>query len=110
MRRVRTLSLLLVVTVHGGAAIAYEAETHAQLAVKSASREVSSIDRVLKFEGETKCIGLKSVTVNEPFFAGHFPGHPVMPGVLQVEAMAQVASILMLKLTKSGAYLWSCRL
>jgi UDP-3-O-[3-hydroxymyristoyl] N-acetylglucosamine deacetylase/3-hydroxyacyl-[acyl-carrier-protein] dehydratase len=60
------------------------------------------VDRVLKFEGETKCIGVKSVTINEPFFAGHFPGHPVMPGVLQVEAMAQVASILMLKLTKSG--------
>jgi UDP-3-O-[3-hydroxymyristoyl] N-acetylglucosamine deacetylase/3-hydroxyacyl-[acyl-carrier-protein] dehydratase len=61
------------------------------------------VDRVLKFEGETKCIGVKSVTINEPFFAGHFPGHPVMPGVLQVEAMAQVASILMLKLTKSGS-------
>jgi hypothetical protein len=50
MRRVATLSLLLVVIVHGGAAIAYDGETHAQLAVKSASREVSSIDRVLKFE------------------------------------------------------------
>jgi len=61
------------------------------------------VDRVLRFEGETKCIGVKSVTINEPFFAGHFPGHPVMPGVLQVEAMAQVASILMLKLTKSGS-------
>jgi UDP-3-O-[3-hydroxymyristoyl] N-acetylglucosamine deacetylase / 3-hydroxyacyl-[acyl-carrier-protein] dehydratase len=61
------------------------------------------VDRVLRFEGETKCIGVKSVTVNEPFFAGHFPGHPVMPGVLQIEAMAQVASILMLKLTKSGS-------
>src|ERR1700675_746782 len=60
------------------------------------------VDRILKFEGETKCVGVKSVTINEPFFAGHFPGHPVMPGVLQVEAMAQVASILMLKLTKSG--------
>src|SRR5213075_183962 len=61
------------------------------------------VDRILGFEGETKCTGMKSVTVNEPFFAGHFPGHPVMPGVLQVEAMAQVASILMLKLTKSGS-------
>ena len=61
------------------------------------------VDRVLRFEGETKCIGMKSVSVNEPFFAGHFPGHPVMPGVLQVEAMAQVASILMLKITKSGS-------
>src|SRR5438309_8770234 len=61
------------------------------------------VDRILGFEGETKCTGLKSVSVNEPFFAGHFPGHPVMPGVLQVEAMAQVASILMLKITKSGS-------
>jgi UDP-3-O-[3-hydroxymyristoyl] N-acetylglucosamine deacetylase/3-hydroxyacyl-[acyl-carrier-protein] dehydratase len=61
------------------------------------------VDRVLRFDGETKCVGVKSVTVNEPYFAGHFPGHPVMPGVLQVEAMAQVASILMLKLTKSGS-------
>jgi UDP-3-O-[3-hydroxymyristoyl] N-acetylglucosamine deacetylase/3-hydroxyacyl-[acyl-carrier-protein] dehydratase len=61
------------------------------------------VDRILRFDGETKCIGLKSVSINEPFFEGHFPGHPVMPGVLQVEAMAQVASILMLKLTKSGS-------
>ena len=61
------------------------------------------VDRIVGFEGETKCTGVKSVTINEPFFHGHFPGHPVMPGVLQVEAMAQVASILMLKLTKSGS-------
>jgi UDP-3-O-[3-hydroxymyristoyl] N-acetylglucosamine deacetylase/3-hydroxyacyl-[acyl-carrier-protein] dehydratase len=61
------------------------------------------VDRILRFDGETKCIGLKSVSINEPFFQGHFPGHPVMPGVLQIEAMAQVASILMLKLTKSGS-------
>ena len=56
-----------------------------------------------RFEGETKCIGVKSVTINEPFFQGHFPGHPVMPGVLQVEAMAQVASILMMKLTRAAS-------
>src|SRR6266436_5581572 len=61
------------------------------------------VDRILCFEGETKCTGLKTVTVNEPFFAGHFPGHPVMPGVLQVEAMAQVASILLMKLAKSAS-------
>ena len=61
------------------------------------------VDRILRFDGETKCVGLKSVSINEPFFEGHFPGHPVMPGVLQVEAMAQVASILMLKLTQSGS-------
>ena len=59
------------------------------------------VDRILGFEGQTKCIGMKTVTINEPFFQGHFPGHPVMPGVLQVEAMAQVASILLLKLTNS---------
>ena len=43
------------------------------------------------FEGDNKCTGVKSVTINEPYFQGHFPGHPVMPGVLQLEAMAQVA-------------------
>jgi UDP-3-O-[3-hydroxymyristoyl] N-acetylglucosamine deacetylase/3-hydroxyacyl-[acyl-carrier-protein] dehydratase len=55
------------------------------------------VDRVIRFEGDTKCVGVKNVTMNEPFFPGHFPGHPVMPGVLQVEAMAQVGSILMLR-------------
>jgi UDP-3-O-[3-hydroxymyristoyl] N-acetylglucosamine deacetylase / 3-hydroxyacyl-[acyl-carrier-protein] dehydratase len=55
------------------------------------------VDRIISFESENKCVGVKSVTVNEPFFQGHFPGHPVMPGVLQVEAMAQVASILLRK-------------
>jgi len=55
------------------------------------------VDRVVDFEGDTKCTGVKNVTMNEPFFPGHFPGHPVMPGVLQVEAMAQVGSILMLR-------------
>jgi UDP-3-O-[3-hydroxymyristoyl] N-acetylglucosamine deacetylase/3-hydroxyacyl-[acyl-carrier-protein] dehydratase len=61
------------------------------------------VDRIISFESETKCIGVKSVTINEPFFQGHFPGHPVMPGVLQVEAMAQVASILLFKLTKTSS-------
>ncbi|MBA2623085.1 MAG: bifunctional UDP-3-O-[3-hydroxymyristoyl] N-acetylglucosamine deacetylase/3-hydroxyacyl-ACP dehydratase [Chthoniobacterales bacterium] len=61
------------------------------------------VDRIVGFEGETKITGVKSVTINEPYFAGHFPGHPVMPGVLQVEAMAQVASILMMKITKSSS-------
>ncbi|HEY1768767.1 MAG TPA: bifunctional UDP-3-O-[3-hydroxymyristoyl] N-acetylglucosamine deacetylase/3-hydroxyacyl-ACP dehydratase [Chthoniobacterales bacterium] len=60
------------------------------------------VDRIISFEGETKILGMKSVTINEPFFQGHFPGHPVMPGVLQVEAMAQVASVLMMRLSKSA--------
>ncbi len=55
------------------------------------------VDRIVDFDGEDKCTGTKQVSINEPFFAGHFPGHPVMPGVLQVEAMAQVASIIMLR-------------
>lgn len=54
------------------------------------------IDRVIKIEAN-KIVGLKNVTINEPFFQGHFPGHPIMPGVLQLEAMAQVAGILLLK-------------
>ena len=55
------------------------------------------VDRVIDFEGDNKCTGVKNVTINEPFFPGHFPGHPIMPGVLQLEAMAQVASVLMLR-------------
>ena len=54
------------------------------------------VDRVLKIEGN-KITAVKNVTMNEQFFLGHFPGHPIMPGVLQLEAMAQVAGILMLK-------------
>jgi UDP-3-O-[3-hydroxymyristoyl] N-acetylglucosamine deacetylase/3-hydroxyacyl-[acyl-carrier-protein] dehydratase len=61
------------------------------------------VDRIIGFEGENKITGVKSVTINEPFFQGHFPGHPVMPGVMQVEAMAQVASILLYKLTKTSS-------
>lgn len=55
------------------------------------------VDRIVDFVGDTKCTGVKNVTINEPFFPGHFPGHPIMPGVLQLEAMAQVSSILMLR-------------
>jgi UDP-3-O-[3-hydroxymyristoyl] N-acetylglucosamine deacetylase/3-hydroxyacyl-[acyl-carrier-protein] dehydratase len=55
------------------------------------------VDRIVGFEGDNKCTGIKSVTINEPYFQGHFPGHPVMPGVLQLEAMAQVASIAFLR-------------
>jgi UDP-3-O-[3-hydroxymyristoyl] N-acetylglucosamine deacetylase/3-hydroxyacyl-[acyl-carrier-protein] dehydratase len=54
------------------------------------------VDRVIKIEGN-RIVGVKNVTINEPYFQGHFPGHPIMPGVLQLEAMAQVAGILMLR-------------
>lgn len=52
------------------------------------------VDRVVEIEPEKKIVGIKNVTINEPFFPGHFPGHPVMPGVLIVEAMAQTAALL----------------
>lgn len=55
------------------------------------------VDRIVDCLGENKCIAVKNVTINEPYFAGHFPGHPIMPGVLQLEAMAQVSSVLMLR-------------
>lgn len=54
------------------------------------------IDRVTEFVGEDSLIAIKNVTINEPYFQGHYPGRPVMPGVLQIEAMAQAAGILML--------------
>lgn len=60
------------------------------------------VDRILNFEGGTKVTGMKSVSIGEPYFQGHFPGHPVMPGVLQVEAMAQVASVLLFKISESS--------
>ncbi len=54
------------------------------------------IDRVLEVERRKKLVALKNVTANEPFFAGHFPGFPIMPGVLVVEAMAQAGGALLL--------------
>jgi UDP-3-O-[3-hydroxymyristoyl] N-acetylglucosamine deacetylase / 3-hydroxyacyl-[acyl-carrier-protein] dehydratase len=54
------------------------------------------VDRILKIDGE-KITGVKNVSANEPYFQGHFPGHPIMPGVLQLEAMAQVAGVLLLR-------------
>ncbi len=54
------------------------------------------VDRIVELEAE-RIVGIKNVTVNEPFFVGHFPDFPVMPGVLIVEAMAQTAGILILK-------------
>lgn len=52
------------------------------------------VDRIVEMEPNVRAVGIKNVTINEPFFQGHFPGNPIMPGVLIVEAMAQVAGVL----------------
>jgi beta-hydroxyacyl-ACP dehydratase FabZ len=54
------------------------------------------VDRIIEYEPNKRVVGIKNVTLNEPFFEGHFPGAPVMPGVLIVEAMAQTAGVVML--------------
>jgi len=54
------------------------------------------VDRIVELEEKKRIVGIKNVTINEPFFQGHFPGHPIMPGVLIVEAMAQVGGVLLL--------------
>src|SRR5690606_18398959 len=55
------------------------------------------VDRIVEFIGDDSLVAVKNVTINEPYFTGHFPGNPVMPGVLQLEAMAQAAGIIMLR-------------
>ncbi|MDR2735344.1 MAG: bifunctional UDP-3-O-[3-hydroxymyristoyl] N-acetylglucosamine deacetylase/3-hydroxyacyl-ACP dehydratase [Puniceicoccales bacterium] len=69
------------------------------------------IDRVVEFIGDTELRAIKNVTINEPYFVGHFPGQPVMPGVLQIEAMAQAAGLLMMRrggIENKLAYFMSC--
>lgn len=55
------------------------------------------VDRILEMELGKRVVGIKNVSFNEPFFTGHFPGHPIMPGVLIVEAMAQVGGVLLMQ-------------
>ncbi len=59
------------------------------------------VDRILEIEDGKRAVGIKNVTINEPFFQGHFPGEPIMPGVLIVEAMAQVGAVALLSLPEN---------
>ena len=59
------------------------------------------VDRIIEIDADESAIGIKNVTFNEPFFQGHFPGHPVMPGVLIIEAMAQTAGAICIRHVKS---------
>ncbi len=60
------------------------------------------VDRIVECDESKRIVGQKNVTVNEPFFQGHFPGTPVMPGVLQLEAMAQTGGILLMKMNDAS--------
>lgn len=61
------------------------------------------VDGILECDNQKRIVGIKNVTINEPFFQGHFPGAPVMPGVLQLEAMAQTAGILLNRIGGDGS-------
>ncbi len=62
------------------------------------------VDKVIECDDDKRIVGIKNVTLNEPFFQGHFPDYPVMPGVLIVEALAQVACILALRILKKEGH------
>jgi len=61
------------------------------------------IDRILEIQPGKRVVGVKNVTINEFFFQGHFPGHPIMPGVLVIEAMAQVGGVLLMRTVDASA-------
>ena len=66
------------------------------------------VDRIVVIDGDNSAIGIKNVTVNEPHFQGHFPGQPVMPGVLIIEAMAQTAGAICLwQMAQRASRRWS---
>lgn len=59
------------------------------------------VDKIVEMEEGKKAVGIKNVTVNEPFFQGHFPGNPIMPGVLIVESLAQVGAVMLLSMPEN---------
>ncbi|WP_053954717.1 3-hydroxyacyl-ACP dehydratase FabZ [Inediibacterium massiliense] len=59
------------------------------------------VDKIVEMEPGKRAVGIKNVTINEPFFQGHFPGNPIMPGVLMVEAMAQVGAVSVLSMEEN---------
>ena len=61
------------------------------------------VDKILEIEPGKRVVGLKNVTINEAFFQGHFPGQPIMPGVLVIEAMAQVGGVLLMRTLNESA-------
>ncbi len=63
------------------------------------------VDRIVELEEGKRGVGIKNVTMNEPFFLGHFPGRPVMPGVLIIEALAQVGAVVLLKMPEHAGKL-----
>jgi 3-hydroxyacyl-[acyl-carrier-protein] dehydratase len=63
------------------------------------------VDRIVEYVAGERAVGIKNVTVNEPFFQGHFPGRPLMPGVLIVEAMAQVGGVVVMQLPEAHGHL-----
>jgi 3-hydroxyacyl-[acyl-carrier-protein] dehydratase len=77
---------------------------HARMAITLTNQEIQKliphrypmllVDRIIECDDQKRIVGIKNISVNEPFFQGHFPGTPIMPGVLQLEAMAQVGGIL----------------
>ncbi|ODA42611.1 3-hydroxyacyl-ACP dehydratase FabZ [Desulfosporosinus sp. BG] len=63
------------------------------------------VDRIIELEEGKRAVGIKNVSVNEPFFQGHFPGHPIMPGVLIMEALAQVGCVVIFKMPEYAGHL-----
>ena len=61
------------------------------------------VDKVIELDGYRRAVGIKNVSFNEPYFQGHFPGQPIMPGVLQIEAMAQLAGVLLMRKSENQA-------